>query len=266
MTLTDDTAMDRERNRVPVIERMMDMLELIARRPDGLTIRELTETLEMPRSTVYRILSTLEPRGVVHRGSSGAYVLGAKLVELAGRVADGAGYDLVEIASPHLEKLSAELGEACKISVRDGDAVLVLATRSGSHAYGLTIAPGRKLPLHAGAASKVLMAHLEPQEIERLLRLELHAFTPRTITDPKKLRTELARIRREGWSFDKGEYSHLVRAYAAPVVDPHARVIAAVSIPFLNDKEPDRQEVIRQGVIRTAKAISEALPALDSKR
>jgi len=225
-----------------------------------MTIRELTETLEMPRSTVYRILSTLEPRGVVQRSLNGTYALGAKVVELAGSVADGTGYDVVEIAGPYLDGLSAELGEACKISVRDGDNVLVLATRAGSHAYALTIAPGRKLPLHAGAASKVLMAFLEPPEIDRLLKRELSSFTPRTLTDPKKLRAELARIRREGWAYDKGEYSNLVRAYAAPVMDARSKVIAAVSIPFLNDKAPDREDAIRQGVVRTAKAISDALP------
>src|SRR3954451_23888307 len=111
----------REGNHVPVIERMLDILEIIERRPDGANIRELSDFLEMPRSTVYRILNTLEAREIVRRGLSGAYVLGPRLISLGANVSIGPSVDLADVAVAHLERLSLSTGEASKLSIRDGD-------------------------------------------------------------------------------------------------------------------------------------------------
>jgi DNA-binding IclR family transcriptional regulator len=245
-----------EKNRVPAIDRMMDMLELIERRLEGATIRELSETLGLPRSTVYRILNTLELRGMVRRSVVGTYMLGPRLLAFATNVADAGGYEIADIAAAHLERLSEATGEASKISVRDGDGVLVAGRARGPREYSLSIKAGRRLPFHAGAASKVLLAHLEKSEIDRLLSGELPAYTTRTVTDPKKLMAELRKIRRQGWGFDNGEYSNGVYAYAAPVRNRVGKVVAAVSVPFLNEPDVERRERLRLAVVAAADAIS----------
>jgi DNA-binding IclR family transcriptional regulator len=256
--VTEDAA---ARHGIPVIDRMMDVLGAIERGgAAGATIRQLTEALGLPRTTIYRILNTLQRHEVVRRDARGAYQLGRRLLSLAARVAARAtDADLGAVAQPHLDRLAAELGEGVKLSVVDGDRVLVLAAAQGRREYALTVAPGQQLPMHAGAAGKLLLAHRPPEGLAYLLAKPLAAYTGKTITDPRRLAAELARIRRLGWAQDRGEGAPSVQAFAAPVFARDGRLAAAVSVPFLAGTEPGRMEEIRLAAIGTARAITAAL-------
>ena len=116
------------------------------------------------------------------------------------------------------------------------------------------------MPIHAGAASKLLLAYLDADELEMWLSKPLIGFTSKTITDPKRLRSELQRIRRLGWAQDKGENAPSIHAYAAPVFTKSGKMVAALSIPFLSGTEATRMEVIRMAAIDAAAAISRAMP------
>lgn len=247
---------------IPVIDRMMDLLAALEQRGSGMTISELTAVLQQPRTTVYRILNTLQLHDVVRRDDAGAYHLGARLLTLASHVASRASdIDLVAIAQPFIDQLASELGEGVKLSVIDNEGILVLAAAQGRREYALTVAPGQRMPVHAGAASKLLLAYLEPEELARWLNRPLTAFTSKTVTDPKRLRAELARIRRLGWAQDKGENAPSIQAFAAPVFTKSGKMVAALSVPFLTGTETARMEVIRMAAIETAEKISRAMPA-----
>jgi DNA-binding IclR family transcriptional regulator len=248
------------RHTIPVLDRMMEVLGRIEASAAGLTIRQLTEALGLPRTTVYRILNTLQAHQVVRRDEHGAYHLGRRLVSLAQHVGPAArDLDLAAAAQPFLDRLAADLGEGVKVSVIDPDGVFVLAAAQGRREYALTVAPGQRMPVHAGAASKLLLAHLPEEEIDAWLDRPLAGYTPRTITDAKRLRAELARIRRQGWAADRGENGPSIQAYAAPVFDGGGRLVAALSIPFLAGTPPDRMEMIRLAAIATAEALSTTL-------
>lgn len=250
-----------QKHRIPVIDRMMDVLEQLEHRDGGASISDLVGTLELPRTTLYRILNTLQLHDMVRRDDSGAYQLGSRLLALAAHVATGGSQiDLVAIAQPLLDRLSGELGEACKLSVLDGDATLVIATSPGRREYALSVAPGQRLPCHAGAAGKLLLAHLDDAARQAALTRPLVGYTTRTLTDPKRLAAELARIRRQGWSQDRGEGLPSVLAFAAPVFDTRGHMVAALSVPFLAGTETGRMEGLRLATIATAKAISAAIP------
>jgi DNA-binding IclR family transcriptional regulator len=257
-----DLAAATAKHRIPVIDRMMDVLALLERRNDGASIRELVERLDLPRTTVYRILNTLQLHDMVRRTVAGDYRLGPRLLALAARAAaDIGGVDLPVLARTHLERLSAATGEACKVSVVDEGALLVCAVSEGKREYALTVVPGQRLPLHAGAAGKVLLAHLPQAELARFLAQPLPRHTQRTFIDAKRLARELARIRRQGWAEDKGEFSPSICAMAAPIPDRRGRVIAALSVPFLAGSSPSHVAKIRVAVIATAGAIAADLPA-----
>ena len=247
---------------IPVIDRMMDLLAALEQRDTGMTISDLTAVLKQPRTSVYRILNTLQGHDVVRRDDAGAYHLGARLLTLASHVASRASdIDLVAITQPFLDQLAAELGEGVKLSVIDNEGVLVLAAAQGRREYALTVAPGQRMPVHAGAASKLLLAYLEPEDLSRWLSRPLSAFTAKTVTDPKRLRTELTRIRRLGWAQDKGENAPSIQASAAPIFTKSGKMVAAVSVPFLTGTETARMEVIRMAAIETGEKISRAMPA-----
>src|SRR5262249_42480130 len=150
-------------------------------------------------------------------------------------------------------------GEGIKLSVIDAEGILVLAASPGRREYALTVAPGQRMPIHAGAASKLLIAHLAPDELDYWLSKPLAPYTGRTITDPKRLTAELARIRRQGWAQDRGESAPSIMAFAAPVFSRSGKLEAAVSVPFLVGTPASRMEEIRLAAMATAKAMSEAM-------
>lgn len=249
------------RNGVPVLERTVEMLGVLEHEPDGVTIRQLSHGLGLPRSTAYRILNTLLAYKLVRRTSDGVFSLGPRLVSLAARVrTDATTYDLGEIAAPIMQQLRDDLGEPVKLSVRDGDRAKVIVARLGRHEYSPAPAIGTSFPLHAGAASKLILAYMAPADLERHLAAALIRYTPRTITDPDKLRAELARVRRQNFAQDLGEHNVTVHAVAAPVLDPAGRFLAALSIPFLADKDTLTRDQLRQGVMQAAAAISARIP------
>lgn len=249
------------RHRIPVIDRMMDVLAMLERRASGATIRDLVHQLALPRTTVYRILNTLQFHDMVRRTANGGYRLGPRLMALASRaVSDTHDYDLAAIAQPHLDRLAADTGEGCKVSILDGDGIVVVAAANGKREYALTVVPGQRLPIHAGAASKILFATLPKTELASRLGNEFERFTPKTLADSKKLAVELARVRRQGWAHDKGEYSQSIHAFAAPIADRNGRVVAALSLPFLAGAKPLHVEKLRLAAIAAARSIEADLP------
>ncbi len=246
---------------IPVIDRMMEILRAIESRQAGMNIRDLTVELGMPRTTVYRIVNSLQMHEMLRRDEAGIYHLGRRLLSLASHVASRASeLDLVAICQPHLERLASELGEGVKLSVIDDEGILVLAAAQGRREYALTVAPGQRMPIHAGAASKLLLAYLDQDSLEYWLSKPLIAYTNKTITDPKRLRTELGRIRRLGWARDKGENAPSIHAYAVPVQTKSGRMVAALSVPFLQGTEASRMEEIRLAAFDTAEAINRDMP------
>ena len=245
---------------IPAVDRVMDILAALEHREAGLTISELTATLDFPRTTIYRILNTLQHHDMVRRDEAGAYHLGRRLLTLASHVASRASdTDIAVIGQPFLDKLATDLGEGVKLSILDQDGILVLAAAAGRREYALTVAPGQRMPIHAGAASKLLLAYLPPDDLDYWLNRPLIAFTGKTMTDPKRLRTELSKIKRVGWAQDKGENAPSINAFAAPVYGPGEKLLAAISVPFLAGTEPSRMEEIRMAAIGAAKALSKAL-------
>jgi DNA-binding IclR family transcriptional regulator len=249
------------KHRIPVIDRMMDVLFLLEKRTGGATIRDLVDRLGLPRTTVYRILNTLQFHDMVRRSSDGSYRLGPRLLALAARtIGDAHDFDLATLSKPHLERLAQATGEACKVSVRDGDGVLVVAGAPGTREYALTIVPGQRLPLHAGAAGKVLLAFTPKAELAEFLTRPLARYSSRTLCDRKRLQAELARIRRQGWAQDKGEYAPSIHAFAAPIANRNGQVIAALSVPFLAGASPAHMEKVRIAAIAVAGDVAADLP------
>ncbi|MDB5506150.1 MAG: rhmR [Devosia sp.] len=250
------------RNGVPILEQTLAMLAVLERQPDGTSIRELIAELGLPRSTVYRILNTLLAHNYVRRTADGVFSLGPRIASLASRVRTDTGYDLAELALPVLNRLRDVTGEPAKLSVRDGDRARVIAAVLGRHEYSLSPSTGTSYPLHAGAASKMILAYLPQAELEAQLAAPLTRYTPKTLIEPDRLRADLARIRRQNFAQDLGEHNITVHAMAAPVFDGAGKFLAAVSIPFLVGKDAAERDRMKAGIIAAAAELTSAIPKL----
>jgi DNA-binding IclR family transcriptional regulator len=249
-----------KKHTIPIIDRLMDVLGELERYPAGRTIRELTESLLLPRTTVYRLLNSLQGHDVVRRDEGGAYHLGRRLLSLAAHTAACFGDSAIAtICQPYLDKLAAELGEGVKLSVIDNDGVVVIAAAQGRREYALTVAAGQRMPVHASAAGKLALAYLSDDAIDYWLSRPLPAYTAKTLNNAKQLRAELASIRRRGWADDKGETAPSILAYAAPVIAKDGRVAAVVSVPFLAGTNATQMDKVKSAAVRAARAMSTAI-------
>lgn len=232
---------------------MMEMLGCLERAGAPQGIRELAANTGASRSTVYRILNTLVAHDIAARRGTGLYVLGPRLLALAAAVPNAKPWPVLTASlQAMLNRLAADTGETVKLSVLDNDQALCVATAQGTAAMALAASIGEHFPLHAGAASKVLLAFMNEAERNRLLAGTLRAYTARTVTNAAALRAELVRVRRLGWAEDRGEYSTSVRAVAAPVRDAAGHILGAMSIAHLADRGSAEITSYRAAVCRAA--------------
>lgn len=251
---------DLSANRNPAIEKMMAILTEIERQPNGLPLGRVAEAAGVTRSTAYRILNSLLAHDMLRQLDNAHFVLGSRLLSLADSVTVGAlGTRVANAAQPIIDEVSRTIGETVKVSVCDRGQVVVVAVSLGRKARALQAQLGEHLPIHAGAGSKVLLAHSSRDEIERVLGSKLPTYTERTLGDPQKLLTELDKIRHQGWSNDPGEFDLSIRAYAAPIRNRQGQVTAALSIPFFADISQEYEASLLHAAQAAARHISDML-------
>lgn len=220
-------------------------------RPD-LGVSELAAELGMHKSTVSRLLATLQARGLVQREGD-RFSPGPELARLGTLALNGIAF--VGAAREPLARLAGETGETVNLAVRSGDRALNVHQVETAHFVGVTDWTGQALPLHCTANGKVLLAFGDdsvPAELPRL--------TPRTITDLEALRAELERIRRRGYATAVEELEVGLHAVAAPVFDAIGDCVAAVSVSGPSYRLPKaRLRAAAKACVAAAEAVSERL-------
>jgi DNA-binding IclR family transcriptional regulator len=192
-------------------------------------VSELARKLQLAKSTVHRLLTTLAEEELVERNPrTGRYRLGLKMWEL-GTLAAG-HLTLHEAAAPYLDDLRNRSRETVHIAVLDGTEVVYVERRESPQTLRLFGRVGHRNSAHCTSTGKVLLAFLPPDELERRLAdIELVAKTPYTITDPERLRAELALVRKRGYAVNVNESELGIASVAAPILDRSGTVVAAVS-------------------------------------
>ncbi len=194
-----------------------------------LGVSELARRVQLHKSTVSRLLATLESEGLLERAPGGEkYRLGSEIRRLAGQ-APHLG-DLRAVARPFLVELGAATHETINLAVLDGDRAHNIDQESSPHLVRIGNWVGRHTPLHCVANGKALLAFRPAEEIERLTAGPLERFTPKTIVDPAALRADLERVRQLGYATAQGEIEEGLDAVAAPIWDQTGRVVAALSV------------------------------------
>jgi DNA-binding IclR family transcriptional regulator len=216
------------RRGIRVIARAADVLRALEGRDEGLSLGQIAKQLDLPRSTVQRIVDALDTENFVVAATPTARVkLGPALV----RIASSIRFQIVETARPYMARLSGETGETVDLSILDQDKLVFLDQIPGSHRLRAVSAVGMSFPLHCSANGKALLAALDEVQLERLKHhIDLSTHTANTITSWKKLTAELRTIRKEGIAYDREEHSAGISAVAAVVRGP-AGELAAFSIP-----------------------------------
>lgn len=214
---------------VQSVERVFELLEIIADAGGEASLSDLAATSELPMPTIHRLLRTCVLLGYARQLPSRRYALGARLIPLGER----AGRQLGRVAQPRLVELVRQLGETANMALMDGDQIVYVAQQPSPHAMRMFTEVGRRANLHDTGVGKAILATLPDEEVERIVsRTGMPTPTPRSHGTVASLLADLADIRRRGFSIDDEEQELGVRCYAVSVPRAPAPMAVSVSGPL----------------------------------
>jgi DNA-binding IclR family transcriptional regulator len=219
------TSVDRHFQPVKSADRTLDVLEALAAAPNRPSLGDLARSLDIPKSSLHGILRTMVRRGWVEADETGTrFGLGLRALQVGASYVDGD--EVVARFAGVLDALAAEFGETVHLGRLTGTAVTYLAKRESAHPLRLYSAIGRRLPAHATALGKALLARRDAGA--DALSFPLPALTPHTITSRAALDAELSSVRERGWAADREENSIGIACFAVALGDTDA---ISISVP-----------------------------------
>lgn len=211
------------------IERAFSILEAVAAQSDGVGLTEIANRVDLPKSTVSRMLTTLESLAVVERLPDGDGIrLGPKILALALQIPYGR--HLAALARPYLLELAEATGEAVGLCLPDGDQAFYIDQVQSRHHLQVRDWTGTRFPMHVVSSGKVFLAQWDKAALERYLKRPLAQYTPKTVADPAALKRQLAQIREQGCCWAIEEFEEGLVAVSAAVYDQTGQITAALNI------------------------------------
>jgi IclR family pca regulon transcriptional regulator len=229
-----------DRYMVHALERGLAVLRCFNAEHPSLSLAELASLLGWTRTAPYRLVYTLQRLGyLIQDPQTKRYWLGPRVLELGFEYLHS--LQLPELAQPYLEQLRQETGASAHLAILDGREIVYVARVAARRVSAVNIHIGSRLPAHATAMGKVLLAYQPPERLDRILSQgPLEAYTDRTITDRRQLRRVLQRVREQGYVVNDQEFELGIRSVAAPVFDARGQAVAAINIaappPVLADE------------------------------
>jgi DNA-binding IclR family transcriptional regulator len=219
------------------VVRSMELLNLFIAH-EQLTVSEMVRLSNLPKSTVHRMIGSLEEMGFLEKDPDGKYALGMLFLQFGQLVAER--LDIRQIALPIMRQLRDEVEEAVHLVIRSGQEAVYIEKLDTDHPVRLFTKIGRKAPLYAGASSRVILAYLEPEEQEAYLeQVTLKPFGVGTITDKQALREMLHNTRKTGYAVSRSELENYTAEVSAPLFDHTGKIAGAISIAGLEVKFTD---------------------------
>lgn len=243
-----DTFSEPQTGGVQAIARAASVLRALESAPEGIALTDLAAIVELPKSTVHRLLAALAAESLVQLGPEGTARLGSGLVRLGAATRRGLRSQL----APVMLELRRRLDETVDLAILEGDAVTFVEQFPAPHRLRAISGVGTSFPAHCTANGKALLATLPDAEVELLLPARLERFTEDTITTRSALLADLATVRERGVAFDIEEHTEGICAVGAAVCDP-AGPAGAISVPIPTQRFADRRDEYA-GLLRDAAA------------
>ncbi len=241
------------------VARALDVLTCFSMQTPELTMTQIAERIGVHKSTVHRLLATLEAKRFVKRDpTTGTYSLGMRLFQMAYLTLEQ--NDLRRMSAPFLRRLWEEHRETVHLSVLDDADVVFLDVIESPQRVKLAAAIGQKLPALATASGKCILALMPDVAVQQLLQQGMPQHTGHTLCSPEAFLEDLRRVRERGFAFDEQETEDGINAVAAAVLDPAGQPVAAVAIAGPAYRlERERLLDIGPSVLATARDISKEM-------
>ena len=240
-------------------DRTVELLELLAGYSEPLTLSEIHRELNYPKSSLFVLLRTLVARGWVETDRRGTgYSIGVRALLVGTSYLDRD--PVIRAATRVLELLRAEINETVHLARLDGADVVYLASRESAHHLRLTSRVGRRVPAHATALGKALLAGLDDAQVDAILPTRLDALTPLTTVDREALYAELAVVRERGYAAERGQNTPGLGCFAVALDyrNPGTDAISC-SVPYARLDDADHAAQTLEAVRRHAGELSDLL-------
>jgi IclR family acetate operon transcriptional repressor len=214
---------------VRAVERALDVLLCFTRQTPELSMTQIAEQVGIHKSTVHRLLATLENKRFVHRNpDTGMYRLGIRLLQMAYLTLEK--NDLRRVAAPILQNLGEQYQENIHLAVLDDTDVVFLHIIESPQRVKLAAAIGQRLPAFATASGKAILAFLPEKMVRRILERGMPRLTPHTLISPSKFLEDVDSLKEQGFAISEQEYEEEINAIAAPIFDLDGQPIASVAV------------------------------------
>jgi DNA-binding IclR family transcriptional regulator len=223
--------MDKSDGPIQSVARAITIMEALLREPE-LGVSELSEELDLGKSTVFRLLQTMKAHGIIDQARSGKYRLGVRL-SLFGDAAVSR-IDLRQEAAPFLSELAKFSGESVNLAILDEFNILYIDRIDSHEPLRMGVKIGQRLPAFCVSMGKAILANLPEDELETIFenpkfQETLVRRTDTTVTELGALRKQLQTIKEQGFAVDEEEYNRGVRCIGAPIFNHLGKVVAALS-------------------------------------
>ncbi|MBA2604157.1 MAG: IclR family transcriptional regulator [Acidobacteria bacterium] len=237
------------------IAKALDTLDAVRSSPEPVSLHELTAQMGIAKSSLFRILYTLEAASYLERDGQGRY----RMPPAFRSAAPSHSHTLVRLALPHMRELNRECRETVSLAMRFDNHIEVVATIESPQLIRMGNTVGRILPPHASSLGKAITA-FQPEEMrEALIRsYGLHCFTDQTVVDELELRRELEIVRTRGFSTDVEESALEGCCFGAPIRGAGNRVTSAISLsmPKMRLQDEEHRKRLIDMIVRAAQGVS----------
>jgi len=218
------------------LEKALDIMALFDLDRASFTAQEISESLDIPLSTTYKYIDVLLKRGLLAKKPGSKEIgLGLMIFRLGSIFA--ADFDLIDAAVPHMKSLMEQSGETILLTAIEGWDAICLERMEPQRLIKLSLERGRRLPLHAGASSKILLAYQNKQFITDYVKHKgLENLTENTISDPDSLFIEMNSSRERGYALSDSEVDDGAKAVAAPIFEHNGNLLAGLTIAGPSDR------------------------------
>lgn len=214
---------------ITALQRGLRLLHLFSESPRGLTAKQVASLSRLPVSTVHRFLANLVTSGFLNRDVEGNHHLGIACFSI-GQAAAGQ-LDIRRLSLPYLRELNQQTRETIHLTMRHGLSAVYVEKLDSPEPLRIFSRIGASVPLHCTAVGKVMLAYLPQDEQDRVLpELDLKRLTCNTVGNLQELKTEMSRVRKNGYASDMEEHELHIRCVAAPIWDHTGSVQSSLSI------------------------------------
>ena len=214
---------------VRAVDRALDILLCFTQEEPTRSLTQIAESVHMSKTTVHRLLTTLETRRFISRDKdTGMYRLGFRLVEMASLVLQD--MELRRWVRPYLKSLSEQYGETVDLSVLDGSHVMYLEVIESQRRVKLAAATGQRLPAYFTASGKALLAFTPEEQVRKILKENIAGHNGENGITVKRALEDLGKVAERGYAVSEQEYEEHINAVAAPIFDADNNAVASIAI------------------------------------